>query len=229
MYGYIYKTTNLINGKFYIGQKKSSFFLGESYLGSGVRLKSAIKHYGKENFVVEVIDFADSRDELNEKEIFWISKLDATNLDIAYNVSQGGDGGNTGSMYKGMLPTHQQTAEERQKRSESLKRAYKEGRHMVHLSDEARKKMSDKAKQRHPKPTTSGRKWVTDGVKNVFAKQEDIQSLLEKGFTFGRVIQNEVWNKGLTKDTDERVKKYSDTRKALFKERGQIGCYGKEK
>lgn len=38
MYGYIYKTTNLINGKIYIGQKKSEKFLGINYLGSGKRL-----------------------------------------------------------------------------------------------------------------------------------------------------------------------------------------------
>lgn len=35
MYGYIYITTNLINGKRYIGQKKAKNFLAEGYLGSG--------------------------------------------------------------------------------------------------------------------------------------------------------------------------------------------------
>lgn len=39
MYGYIYKTTNLINGKIYIGQHKANKFLGQSYLGSGKRFK----------------------------------------------------------------------------------------------------------------------------------------------------------------------------------------------
>ena len=38
MYGYIYKTTNLVNGKIYIGQKKSDVFLGDKYLGSGKKL-----------------------------------------------------------------------------------------------------------------------------------------------------------------------------------------------
>ena len=54
MYGYIYKTTNLLNSKIYVGQKKSNIFLEEKYLGSGVRLNSAIKSYGKENFTVEL-------------------------------------------------------------------------------------------------------------------------------------------------------------------------------
>ena len=55
MYGYIYKTTNLVNGKIYIGQKKSNVFLGDKYLGSGKILKMAIEKYGKENFSVELL------------------------------------------------------------------------------------------------------------------------------------------------------------------------------
>lgn len=42
-YGYIYKTTNLVNNKIYIGQKTSKKFLGESYLGSGKLLSKAVK------------------------------------------------------------------------------------------------------------------------------------------------------------------------------------------
>ena len=45
MYGYIYKTINLVNDKIYIGQKHSSKFLGEKYLGSGKSLKGAIIKY----------------------------------------------------------------------------------------------------------------------------------------------------------------------------------------
>ena len=43
----IYKTTNLINGKIYIGMSKNK---KENYLGSGIYLKYAIDKYGKENF-----------------------------------------------------------------------------------------------------------------------------------------------------------------------------------
>ena len=75
MFGYIYKTTNCINNKIYVGQKKSDIFLAEKYLGSGVRLKSAIKHYGCENFIVELIDVAENKEELDSKEKYWISKL----------------------------------------------------------------------------------------------------------------------------------------------------------
>lgn len=55
MYGYIYKTTNLINGKFYIGKHKSEKY-DPSYYGSGKIIRLAIKKYGLENFKNEVLE-----------------------------------------------------------------------------------------------------------------------------------------------------------------------------
>jgi hypothetical protein len=48
----IYKTTNLINNKIYIGKSNTN---NSDYLGSGKRLKLAIKKYGKENFKKEML------------------------------------------------------------------------------------------------------------------------------------------------------------------------------
>jgi len=63
-YGFIYITTNMINGKRYIGQK---IFSGKwkSYLGSGVVLLKAIKKYGRQNFNRNIVDIAYSFDELD--------------------------------------------------------------------------------------------------------------------------------------------------------------------
>ena len=94
MYGYIYITTNLINGKKYIGKKSSSIYVKE-YLGSGRVLQTAIKKYGKENFTNEVIEWCESEDSLNEQEIYWISYYDAVKSNMFYNVHTGGKGGNT--------------------------------------------------------------------------------------------------------------------------------------
>ena len=47
---YIYLTTNLINQKIYIGKSISFWLKTLDYFGSGIYLKYAIKHYGKENF-----------------------------------------------------------------------------------------------------------------------------------------------------------------------------------
>ena len=70
MYGYIYKTTNLIDGKIYIGQKKSPKFLGEKYLGSGRVLRKALDKYGRENFKVELIEEIDCLEKMDEREIY---------------------------------------------------------------------------------------------------------------------------------------------------------------
>ena len=90
MYGYIYKTTNTVNNKIYVGQHKASTF-NDQYKGSGIYLKRAIKKYGVGNFNVEFLDFANSREELNKKEIYWIDKFNSRNQDIGYNVSPGGE------------------------------------------------------------------------------------------------------------------------------------------
>ena len=86
----IYKTTNLVNNKFYIGQDSNNNI---NYLGSGTLLIKAINKYGKENFRKEVIELCSSKKELDEREIFWIKTLNATNRNIAYNIREGGGGG----------------------------------------------------------------------------------------------------------------------------------------
>jgi hypothetical protein len=85
----VYKITNLLNGKIYIGKDASN---NPNYFGSGLHIKSAIKKYGKENFIKETLEVCDSLEKLAEAEIKWISKLDARNLEIGYNISIGGEG-----------------------------------------------------------------------------------------------------------------------------------------
>ena len=64
----VYKTTNLINNKIYIGQHITNN-LDDGYLGSGKNLKHDIKKYGKENFTISVIEECDDS-EINDREIF---------------------------------------------------------------------------------------------------------------------------------------------------------------
>ena len=90
MYGYIYITTNTVNGKKYIGRRKSEVFLGNAYLGSGVHLKKAVKKYGESNFQVEMIDSANTLDELVQLEMFYIKKYNAVQDESFYNHSPGG-------------------------------------------------------------------------------------------------------------------------------------------
>lgn len=100
MYGFIYITTNHINGKKYIGQKKyDKYGHWENYLGSGIYLTRAIEKYGVENFSKEIIEECESKELLNERETHWISFYNAVDSDDFYNIASGGDGGNTISGY----------------------------------------------------------------------------------------------------------------------------------
>jgi len=92
----IYKITNKINGKIYVG--KSDLFEDEffksNYYGSGKLIKPAIKKYGIDNFTREIVDFANDEDGLNEKEKYWIMTCNSK-VPNGYNIADGGTGGAT--------------------------------------------------------------------------------------------------------------------------------------
>lgn len=84
-YGFIYVTTNNINGKKYIGQTKKSF--DSAYLGSGKAIKRAIAKYGAENFTREIIAVAFSKCDLDFLEEHFISEFNAVADRNWYNIS----------------------------------------------------------------------------------------------------------------------------------------------
>ena len=90
-FNYIYKITNITNGKIYIG-KHSTDDLNDGYMGSGRLLKKAINKYGIENFTKEYLVFCDKEDKLNWFERFYIRKYGSTDRNIGYNITKGGDG-----------------------------------------------------------------------------------------------------------------------------------------
>ena len=92
---YIYKTTNLINNMIYVGQTSKR---NNSYLGSGKYLKRAIKKYGEENFTIEILEECKNKEDLNQREKYWIQELDSTNVKIGYNIADGGQGGWLGDL-----------------------------------------------------------------------------------------------------------------------------------
>jgi hypothetical protein len=92
--GYIYKITNIINKKIYIGKKKGNPKDSKNYFGSGIAIKDAIKKYGKVNFTKEILERIDNGD-LDKRERFWITELRSNIYEIGYNLTKGGDGGNT--------------------------------------------------------------------------------------------------------------------------------------
>ena len=98
MRGFIYKITNKINSKSYIGQTiqnvKERFYqhcaTKCSKAVSNMAIHRAIKKYGKSNFTVEVIEEIDSTN-LNDRERYWIRYYDSYNN--GYNSTEGGQDG----------------------------------------------------------------------------------------------------------------------------------------
>ena len=97
MYGIIYKITNTVDGKIYIGQTVRSFW--ERYEGhlentKNRHLKRAIQKYGVDAFeIVEVLDTAETKEELDAKEQYYIALYRSNERQYGYNIADGGHRG----------------------------------------------------------------------------------------------------------------------------------------
>ena len=86
---HVYKITNKINGKFYIGVHKTKDFNSSDYMGSGPHIKNAIKKYGKESFIRESLFIFESKELAYNKE----REIIDLNNSLSYNLKDGGIGG----------------------------------------------------------------------------------------------------------------------------------------
>lgn len=135
---YIYRITNLVNGKTYIGQHEYKD-LNDDYMGSGALLLKAQKKYGIENFKKEILVFNISRKEhidLLEK-TFIASEREKVGRENCYNIADGGEGGNGGAT-KGRPAWNKGIP-----MSEEQKIKCREARLGIHMSEEAKKKISE--------------------------------------------------------------------------------------
>jgi group I intron endonuclease len=138
----IYKITNIVNGKIYIGQSRNT---NKYYFGGGSILKKAIKKYGKSNFIKETIEECNCEKCLEEREIFWIKELDSRNPEIGYNIREGG--GLNGGHYDIQGENNPNygnkwTDEAKQKASDRLKGHSLEEIYGLEKANEVRNKMS---------------------------------------------------------------------------------------
>lgn len=204
MYFTIYKITNQINGKFYIGKHRTDD-INDNYMGSGKLLKKAIKKYGIENFIKEYIGIFDSEKKMNlaEKILVIIDK------EVCYNLCPGGYGGwgyinsknlnnsknqcslggkITASKGGGFLKRKHTN---QTKKYISLKK--KGNKHFFGKkhSEETKKIMSEKAKINNIGKNNSqyGTCWITNGVENKKIKKTDIEIWINLGYSKGRIIK----------------------------------------
>lgn len=195
-YGFIYITTNNINNKKYIGQRKIMNRPDDrSYLGSGAILREAIKKHGRENFSREIIEYAYSKEELDRMEKDLIREMNAINSRDFYNIATGGDGGDTTSGWS------EERARTHSKRIKELGIYAKEnnGFYNKKHSAETRRRLSEIAKQR-----------TTNGFQGKKHSAETIQKIInnrklpkgEDHYMYGKRGENAINGKKVYKYLD---------------------------
>jgi group I intron endonuclease len=190
-YHFIYKTTNLLNGKFYVGMHSTNK-LNDGYLGSGKRLKRSIKKYGIENFKLEILEFFDSRELLVERE----KQLVNENLlkdDNCMNLRPGGTGGmcsvEHGIKLKKGASNHQKKMwknnDYRNKIIEVIRNTMINNHRLGKIkydtftgkkhTEISKRKMSEAKKAKGTGKTNSqfGSMWITNGAENKKIKKEE--------------------------------------------------------
>lgn len=94
----VYKITNKVTGKVYIGITNQGagaryrHHWYEARIGESAPIHRSMAKYGEENFTLEIIDFADTYEELKEKEKYWIKQYNSMDRTKGYNLTEGGDG-----------------------------------------------------------------------------------------------------------------------------------------
>lgn len=211
MYYTIYRITNNIDGKFYIGMHKTKN-LDDCYIGSGKLLKRAIAKHGEDNFSKEILFTFDNQQEMIDKEIELITEELIKNP-ACYNLTVGGWGGN-----RITDPNHPVWSREVMSRNGSstavrrkenptmdakMRAAVSRNMKKLHVagkvpydnfkdkthSEETKMKMREK-KVNHGLGVTNsqfGSVWITDGEIN---KKIEKGAEMPPGFRKGRILKN---------------------------------------
>lgn len=180
--GEIYKITHNESGKVYIGKATNAHARWVEHERTSKKntkqthLYKAIRKYGWDSFQKEVIDVATTKDELNKKEMYWISYYDSCNHEKGYNETLGGDGGDTFS----------NLSEERKEMMRQKNKIKSTGRKK---SEEERKRMSE---------IRRGKPHPVDPEK----QKKRIEAV--RAATIGRVSPNK--GKVLTDGTKQKIK-----------------------
>lgn len=204
MFYTIYKITNKINNKFYIGMHKTNN-LDDGYMGSGKLICAAIKKYGMESFSKDILFVFDNEEGMRskEKELVVLSEN-------SYNLCEGGKGGfgylnrtgkNKSNAQKKIASILMKNIRDKMTKEDLIKAGSKGHKEMIkHFpngvwfgkthSKESKEKigLTNSKKQQGNKNSQYGTCWITDGTNNKKIKIIDLDSYFAQGYYRGRVF-----------------------------------------
>lgn len=200
-YHFIYKTTNLLNDKYYVGMHSTNN-LKDDYLGSGLRLRRSIRKYGIENFKLEILEFLSDRVSLVEREKQLVNQS-LLKDEMCMNLKPGGTGGFCNDTHKKKyhaaggkavmvllgkrhIERIKADLEYREKVVSKLK-GLQTWLGKTHTSKSKEKiGAANSVKQKGEANSQFGTCWITNGIENKKIKKTD---LIPKGWKIGRMIK----------------------------------------
>lgn len=208
IYYFLYRTTNLLNNKYYLGMH-STRKLKDGYLGSGKILRRSINKYGQDNFKMEILYFFNSRSEMVYEENRLINEQILKDP-LCMNIRIGGFGGFTKEeQIKNAIKSNlkQKYLKENneewvlkkfENQSNSQKKTYENGREKSYFYDwngkkhkeETKIKISEKLKLSSKGESNSqfGTCWITKDNENKKIKKEELEDYLKYGWIKGRKL-----------------------------------------
>lgn len=208
MFYTVYKVTNILNGKYYIGKHQTKD-LDDGYMGSGKLIRRAIRKHGLENFKKEILHVFDNEQDMNQREAELVTVSEET-----YNLCDGGKGGwsyvnrsrtseenaeygsigGKSCVEKHLAAMKKNLYEHSIRNGKLLQQKIKDG---LLLNGFKNKRHSEKTKQKMRKHKNAGEKngsygtcWITNETENKKIPKDALDKWLEMGYHKGRVTRS---------------------------------------